>query len=158
MRIALGLVMALLLAPGIAGAGPRECDNLGRDIERFDSMADRASALGNPQWEDGMREHADLLEERRQERCSEADLVASTTECRDLTRRIEHYEELAARAEALGNPLWGETAREHIELLKEERQERCPEWSQAAQTNRAIMRMLKTAGSLALTYFTMGAF
>jgi hypothetical protein len=149
---------ALLLAPGPAAAGVRQCEKLGRDIERYETMADRAAGMENPAWEKRMRDQADVLETRQEERCSDAEMVLSTTECQDLTRQIEHYEEMAARAAELGNTGWEEAVRQHIELLKEERSERCPEWSPAAVANRAIMRMLKTAGELALTYFTMGYF
>jgi hypothetical protein len=159
MRIAPALALcAALLSPGMAGGGPRECENLSRDIERYEDMADRAGAQGNPEWEARMRQQAQFLEGRQEERCSDGEMIASTTECLDMTRRIERYEELAERAAELGNPMWEQQAREHIEALKKERSERCPEWSPAAVANRAIMRMLKTAGELALTYFTMGYF
>jgi hypothetical protein len=156
--VLLAALCGVLLAPGPASAGIRECERLGRNIERYESMADRAGGLGNPMWEERMRSQAEALEGRREERCTEAEMVLSTTECQDMTRQIEHYEEMAARAAELGNTAWDEATRQHIEQVKEERSERCPEWSQAAVTNRAIMRMLKTAGELALTYFTMGYF
>ncbi len=159
MRIAPAFALgAALLAPALALANPQECEHLGREIERFEEMAERAGDQGNPLWGARMQEHVEVLEERQAERCSEADLVASSNECRDLTTRIEHYEEMAARAEALGNPRWAAEARRIGELLADERAEHCPEWSPQAQANRAMMRMLKTAGELALTYFSMGAF
>ena len=105
-----------------------------------------------------MQEQVEYLEGKQEERCSDAEMVLSTVECQDMTQQIQKYEEMAARAAAQGNSQWEEAVNRHLELLKKERSERCPEWSPAAVTNRAIMRMLKTAGELALTYFTMGYF
>ena len=159
MRIASALVLcAALWLPAAALASPQECENLAREIERFEEMAERAGGHPNPVWQQRMEQQVEILEERQAQRCSDADLVASNTECRSLTRRIEHYEEMAERAEALGNPQWAAEARQLAELLAEERAERCPEWSPQAVANRAFMRALKTAGQLALTYFTMGAY
>jgi hypothetical protein len=159
MRIAPAFALcAVLLAPAVAPASPQECENLAREIERFEDMAERAGDHGNPQWEARMNDQVDVLEERQAQRCSEADLIASSNECQDLTARINHYEEMATRAESLGNPRWAAQAREIADLLAEERSERCPEWSPQAQANRAFLRMLKTAGQMALTYFTMGVY
>jgi len=159
MRIASALALcAALLAPAGASASPQECENLAREIERFEQMAARAGGHPNPVWQERMQQQVEILEERQAQRCSEADLVASNTECRSLTNRIEHYEEMAARAEALGNAQWAAEARRIGDLLAEERAERCPEWSPQAVANRAFMRALKTAGEIALTYFTMGAY
>lgn len=159
MRIAPAFALcAALLVPAVAPANPQECEHLAREIERFEDMAERAGDQGNALWGARMEEQVELLEERQEERCSEADLVASSNECQDLTTRVEHYEEMAARAEALGNPRWAAEARRIGKLLADERAEHCPEWSPQAVANRAMMRMLKTAGELALTYFSMGAF
>lgn len=159
MRIASALALcAALLVAAVAAANPQECENLAREIERYEKMADRAEGHPNPAWQERMEAQVEVLEARQEQRCTDADRIASNTECQSLTSRIEHYEQMAQRAEALGNPQWAARAREVADLLAEERSERCPEWSPEAVANRAFMRALKTAGKMALTYFTMGAY
>jgi hypothetical protein len=159
MRIAPAFaVCAALLAPTLASANPKECENLGREIQRYQTLAERASDGGNPRWEEHMKDQVGVLEARQAQRCSAADVIATTNQCRDFTARIDHYEAMAARAEDLGNPQWAAQARYIAEQLDDERSERCPEWSPQAKANRAFMKMLKTAGQMALTYFTMGAY
>jgi myo-inositol-1-phosphate synthase len=84
--------------------------------------------------------------------------LAGTVECQRLTRSIDHYEEMLARARELDNEMWEERTEDHVEVLKARRAESCPEYSPEAQATRAMGDLLRTAGKAALKYFTFGAF
>ena len=85
----------------------------------------------------------------------------SPAECARLAKQIQHFEDMADRAEALGNEMWIETMQQHVELLKQRQEERCPRDADSASAKAAFIafaRLLKVAGSAALTYLTFGAF
>lgn len=91
--------------------------------------------------------------------------VAGPAECERLARQIAHYEGMAERAEELGNPMWEDRTRDHIEVLEERAAAACPEYAAdrraraaAAEAARQFAQMMKFAGKAALTFFTMGAF
>ena len=74
MRIAVLIALcAALLAPGLAVASPQECGRLTRQIEHYQDMADRAEALGNQMWQEGMEAHLDRLKARRSAVCRDFD-------------------------------------------------------------------------------------
>ena len=67
---------------------------------------------------------------------------------------------MADRAEAKGNAMWTERTEQHVSLLRERQEERCPgdvPDDSAKQAFLAFMSLLKVAGQAALSYFTFGA-
>jgi len=86
--------------------------------------------------------------------------LAHPAECARLRKQIDHFEGMADRAEAKGNAMWTERTEQHVSLLRERQQERCPNDvpdDSAKQAFLAFMSLLKVAGKAALTYFTFGA-
>jgi hypothetical protein len=82
-------------------------------------------------------------------------------ECARLNRQIDHFEGMVERAKQLDNELWIERTQQHVDLLREKQEERCPddaESNAAKEAFLAFMGLLKVAGQAALTYFTFGAF
>jgi hypothetical protein len=85
----------------------------------------------------------------------------SPAECARLNRQIDHFEAMAERAEKLENELWTERMQQHVDLLRDKQKERCPDDADsnaAREAWLAFVSVLKTAGKVALTYFTFGAF
>jgi hypothetical protein len=157
MRIALLALCAALFAPAAARADSAECRNLLRNVERFEGMAERAEDAGQDAYADHLREQVEIFKARREGRCDPLLDVASTVECDNFTRNIDHFEEMAQRAQDLGNPMWAEHTEAQVEALKTEREARCPEWSKEAQAQRAFMQLVRLAGRAAIQYFTFGA-
>ena len=85
--------------------------------------------------------------------------LASPQECGRLTRQIEHYEDMADRAEALGNPMWEDGMRAHIDRLNARRSATCRDYDDSAEKAMQLFNALvKIAASAAVTYFTFGTF
>ena len=96
---------------------------------------------------------------------SPAHAARNTGECRRITRQIDHFEDVGRMAEARGDDLWEASTRRHIGRLEVRRASMCPEYadqlrsrSRVAKAARKTKEFLKTAGKLALRYFTFGAF
>lgn len=64
---------AATLAPGLAVASPQECGRITRQIEHYQDMVDRAEALDNEMWEEGMQAHVERLKVRRAAVCHDYD-------------------------------------------------------------------------------------
>ena len=82
-------------------------------------------------------------------------------ECARLNRQIAHFEGMVERAEQLDSELWIERTQQHVDLLREKQEERCPDDAEshaAKQAWIAFTNLLKVAGKAALTYFTFGAY
>jgi len=85
----------------------------------------------------------------------------SPAECARLLKQIQHFEDMVDRAEALHQEDWIETMQQQVGLLKQRQEERCPRDADDASAKAAFLalaRLLKAAGSAALTYFTFGAY
>jgi hypothetical protein len=85
----------------------------------------------------------------------------SPAECARLDKQIHHYEDMVDRAKALGNAMWVDRMQQHVDLLKQHQEVRCPRDAEDAPAKAAaiaFMRLLKAAGQAALTYFTFGAY
>ena len=85
----------------------------------------------------------------------------SPAECARLLKQIQHFEDMVDRAEALHQEDWIETMQQQVDLLKQRQEERCPRDADSASAKAAFLalaRLLKAAGSAALTYFTFGAY
>ena len=85
----------------------------------------------------------------------------SPAECARLNKQIHHFEDMAERADNLGNAMWTERMEQQVELLKDRQEVRCPRDHEDASAKEALiafMRLLKVAGQAALSYFTFGAF
>jgi hypothetical protein len=78
--------------------------------------------------------------------------------CARFAREIVHYEQMAGRAQALGNREWRDNLETHVDLLRDRAEPQCPELKVTDSTWESFRQMLRLAGSAALTYFTMGAF
>ena len=85
----------------------------------------------------------------------------SPAECARLDKQIHAFEDMVDRAKALNNPMWVERTQQHVDLLKQRQEVRCPRDAEDASAKAALvafLRLLKAAGSAALSYFTFGAF
>lgn len=82
---------------------------------------------------------------------------AHPAECARLSRQIDHFTMMAARAEALENEMWVERLADHLELLKGMQAARCPNDVPVDSGAEAFKYLVKLAAKAALTYFTFGA-
>ena len=82
---------------------------------------------------------------------------AHPAECARLSRQIDHYAMMTARAEALENEMWEERMENHLELLKGMQAARCPDDVPIDSGAEAFKYLVKLAAKAALTYFTFGA-
>jgi hypothetical protein len=85
----------------------------------------------------------------------------SPAECARLEKQIHHFEDMVERAKALDNAMWVARMQEHVDLLKEHQETRCPRDADDASAKAAFLAFLnlfKAAGQAALTYFTFGAY
>src|SRR5262245_55992023 len=72
----------------------------------------------------------------------------SPAECARLHKQIQHFEDMAERAEQLDNAMWTERMEQQVERLKERQEVRCPRDHEDASAKAALiafMRMLKVA-------------
>lgn len=77
-------------------------------------------------------------------------------ECRKLARKIVHYTDVAARASDRGDELWEQSTVAHVDRLEARWNALCA--NEDDRFTRWFNAALKTAGRLALKYFTMGYF
>ncbi|MDJ0867392.1 MAG: hypothetical protein QNK03_14875 [Myxococcota bacterium] len=78
-------------------------------------------------------------------------------ECRKLTRQITHFEGVVEMAQERDNELWELATLKHINRLAYRRAKLCPEF-RGPSPREQMAKLLKTAGKLAIQYFTFGAF
>jgi hypothetical protein len=84
----------------------------------------------------------------------------SPAECARLHKQIAHFENMVERAEERGNQLWIDGMQQHVDRLRDEQRQICPDDaadSAAREAWRAFANLLKVAGQAALTFFTFGA-
>ena len=77
-------------------------------------------------------------------------------ECRKLARKIVHYTDVAAQASDRGDELWEQSTVAPVDRLEARWNELCA--NEDDSFTRWFNAALKTAGRLALKYFTMGYF
>lgn len=83
---------------------------------------------------------------------------AGPAECARLRRQIDHFSRMLDRAEQLETTLWTGRIGNHLGMLRERQVDRCPQdVPNDDSTAKALMQLLRVAGSAALTYFTFGA-
>ncbi len=84
--------------------------------------------------------------------------------CRRMTKQISHFEnDVLKLAKERGNKPWEAATQQHIDRLKDNRADTCPEWAKqrtAMQRAKAqaeqMAAMIKLGAKVALTYFTGG--
>ena len=87
--------------------------------------------------------------------------AADPSDCGRLMHRINHFEGMADRAEALGRDDWADKTERHVELLETQLADRCPAYSardEQQEAARQLALLLKVAATAAAKFFTMGAF
>ncbi len=86
--------------------------------------------------------------------------AADPSDCGRLMHRINHFEGMVDRAEALGNDEWAEKTQLHVELLETRLADRCPAYSARDEQQEAaaqLAKLLRVAASAAAKFFTLGA-
>jgi len=86
---------------------------------------------------------------------------ADPPDCARQLRQINHFEDMVARAEQLGNEEWADKTQMHLDLLEDRLASRCPNYTdrdERQEAARQFARLLKVAADAAVTFFTMGAF
>ncbi len=77
-------------------------------------------------------------------------------QCRKLARQIVHFTNVAAMADERGDELWEQSSVDRVDHLEARWNALCA--NEDDSFNRMFTRALRTAGRLALKYFTMGYF
>jgi hypothetical protein len=86
------------------------------------------------------------------------DVPSNPARCARYAREIIHYQQMAGRAEQLGNDEWQANLEAHVEQLRERAEPQCPEIKMSDSSWETLMKFLRLAGSVAVSYFTFGAF
>jgi hypothetical protein len=87
--------------------------------------------------------------------------VADPSDCGRLMHRINHFEGMIDRAEAVGRDDWAGKTQRHVELLETQLASRCPAYSARDEQQEAARQMallLKVAATAAVKFFTLGAY
>ncbi len=87
--------------------------------------------------------------------------AADPSDCGRLMHRINHFEGMVDRAEALDRDDWAEKTQRHVDLLETQLANRCPAYSardEQQEAARQLALLLKVAATAAAKFFTMGAF
>jgi hypothetical protein len=87
--------------------------------------------------------------------------AADPSDCGRLMHRINHFEGMVGRAEAVGRDDWADKTQRHVELLETQLAERCPAYSARDEQQEAARQMallLKMAATAAAKFFTMGMY
>ena len=87
--------------------------------------------------------------------------AADPSDCGRLMHRINHFEGMVARAEALNRDDWADKTQRHVDLLETQLAERCPAYSARDEQQEAARQMallLKMAATAAAKFFTMGMY
>lgn len=90
-----------------------------------------------------------------------ADAVVNGSECRRLTRQIDHYADVAEMAADRGDQVWLNGTLTHMERLAVRRIKLCPQFdrpNQAEVMAKWMAAMVKRAGKAFLKYLTFGAY
>jgi hypothetical protein len=88
-------------------------------------------------------------------------VAADPSDCGRLMHRINHFEGMVGRAEAVGRDDWADKTQRHVELLETQLAERCPAYSARDEQQEAARQMallLKMAATAAAKFFTMGMY
>ncbi len=87
--------------------------------------------------------------------------AADPSDCGRLMHRINHFEGMIDRAEALGRGDWADKTQRHVDLLETQLADRCPAYSARDEQQEAARQMailLKMAATAAAKFFTMGMY
>ena len=87
--------------------------------------------------------------------------AADPPDCARSLRQINHFEEMTARAEQLGNDQWADKTQAHVDILEDRLAARCPNYTdrdERQEVARQTARILKIAADAAVKFFTMGAY
>jgi hypothetical protein len=87
--------------------------------------------------------------------------AADPSDCGRLMHRINHFEGMVGRADALGRGDWADKTQRHVDLLETQLAERCPAYSARDEQQEAARQMallLKMAATAAAKFFTMGMY
>ena len=87
--------------------------------------------------------------------------AADPSDCGRLMHRINHFEGMIDRAEALDRDDWAEKTQRHVDLLETQLADRCPAYSARDEQQEAARQMallLKMAATAAAKFFTMGMY
>jgi hypothetical protein len=87
--------------------------------------------------------------------------AADPSDCGRLMHRINHFEGMVDRAEALDRDDWAEKTQRHVDLLETQLADRCPAYSARDEQQEAARQMallLKMAATAAAKFFTMGMY
>ncbi len=81
-----------------------------------------------------------------------------SAECRHLTNQIEYFKgRVEHQKELANNEVWEERLDNHLAAL-EQREDRCPGYSDTEEALRFLERLATIAAKGAVTFFTLGAF
>ncbi len=86
---------------------------------------------------------------------------SNMSECRRMTRPIDHFTDVAEMAAQRGDEAWFDGTVDHIRRLGERRVRLCPEYKEpnyAAIYTKWAKEVVKRAAQAFLTYTTFGAF
>jgi hypothetical protein len=87
--------------------------------------------------------------------------AADPSDCGRLMHRINHFEGMIARAEAVNRDDWAGKTQRHVDLLETQLADRCPSYSARDEQQEAARQMailLKMAATAAAKFFTMGMY
>jgi len=87
--------------------------------------------------------------------------LADPSDCGRMLHRIDHFEGMVDRAEALGRDDWAEKTQRHVDLLEAQLAERCPSYSardEQQEAARQFALLMKAAATAAVKFFTLGAY
>jgi hypothetical protein len=87
--------------------------------------------------------------------------AADPSDCGRLMHRINHFEGMIARAEAVDRDDWADKTQRHVDILETQLADRCPAYSARDEQQEAARQMallLKMAATAAAKFFTMGMY
>ena len=87
--------------------------------------------------------------------------AADPSDCGRLMHRINHFEGMIDRAEALDRDDWADKTQRHVDLLETQLADRCPAYSARDEQQEAARQMallLKMAATATAKFFTMGMY
>ncbi len=81
-----------------------------------------------------------------------------SAECRHLTTQIEYFEGRVEHQKELdNNEVWEQRLDDHLAALEQNREDRCPGYSDTEEALRFLERLAALAAKGAVTFFTLGA-
>jgi hypothetical protein len=87
--------------------------------------------------------------------------ASDPSDCGRLMHRINHFEGMIARAEAVDRDDWADKTQRHVDILETQLADRCPAYSARDEQQEAARQMallLKMAATAAAKFFTMGMY